>query len=385
MNRYLQRVLSLLAVIIPIGIFAQIPSKGDSTTLEIANWNIEWFGKTGSGYGPDNEVLQRKNILRTVRETKIDLWALCEISDINAFDTLTDSLPEYGSAICNYLPEQKTGLLYSKKMFELLDSRLLATANKDSFSTGRFPFLVILKPLFKTSIDTLFVIVVHLKANYGTNTEKLAAYNSRIRSAEWLQMFLSSNMKNRYCIVAGDWNDDIDESIYNALPTPYAKLRDNTAGFTFLSKQLTDNHIATTTGYPEAIDHQYASARLSSLRLNNFTSIINLTPYITSYASTTSDHFPVYSVFSFKTSRLHTTATLNPVLYPNPALHSVTVKGLPEGPNNITLYNACGECVWTIETPADHTIMLDDFAPGFYRISIRNFAGVFNSPLMIVR
>ena len=36
-----------------------VPGKGSATTLDIASWNIEWFGDTGNG--PSNETLQLQN------------------------------------------------------------------------------------------------------------------------------------------------------------------------------------------------------------------------------------------------------------------------------------------------------------------------------------
>src|SRR5687767_8803982 len=38
---------------------AVVPAKGTAATLDVAGWNIEWFGSTGGG--PTNEPLQMSN------------------------------------------------------------------------------------------------------------------------------------------------------------------------------------------------------------------------------------------------------------------------------------------------------------------------------------
>ena len=64
----------------------QIPKIGDSLKLEIANWNIEWFGKTG--YGPNDEELQQANVLDVVQKADLDIWAFCEVSDNAVFNSI---------------------------------------------------------------------------------------------------------------------------------------------------------------------------------------------------------------------------------------------------------------------------------------------------------
>ncbi len=90
----------------------QVPVIGDSATLEIANWNLEWFGKTG--YGPSDERLQQANIRDVVQKSDIDIWTFCEVSNNTAFDSLMTQLPQYGYTVCNYSPEQKTAVIFNK-------------------------------------------------------------------------------------------------------------------------------------------------------------------------------------------------------------------------------------------------------------------------------
>ena len=153
-----------------------IPKIGRNQQLEIANWNLEWFGKTESGYGPDDDVQQQLLIWKCIMYSDLDIWGLCEISEKKAYDSLMSKLPLYDGVLSNYQPEQKTALLFKKSMFEFAGLKLLGQESKDSFSTGRFPIEVCLIPKTDIGIDSLFIIVLHLKANTGNDSLKYLAY-----------------------------------------------------------------------------------------------------------------------------------------------------------------------------------------------------------------
>ena len=201
-----------------------IPRIGQNYTLEIANWNLEWFGKTASGFGPSDDVKQQALILKTIQNADVDVWGLCEVSEKKAFDSMMLKLTNYKAILAPYFPEQKTAIIFNNNLFSLIDSKLLGTENKDSFSTLRFPLEIRLLPKNDIGIDTLRLIVLHLKANTGTDSSKMLAYNSRKRSADWLKMYLNKLPQNNYTMVMGDWNDDIDLSIFNNLPSPFIRL-----------------------------------------------------------------------------------------------------------------------------------------------------------------
>ncbi|NQW43266.1 MAG: T9SS type A sorting domain-containing protein [Bacteroidetes bacterium] len=324
--------------------FSQNPPKiGLNNNLEIGNWNLEWFGKTSAGFGPSDDALQQANVLKVIQNADVDLWGFCEVCKLTVFDSMMLKLPNYGYKICNYAQEQKTAFIYKKSLFTFIDAQLLGTQNPDSFSTRRFPFSIRLKvkDSFNFTIDTLQAIVMHLKANVGNDAEKLTAYNSRILSSNWLKMYLGNNAQKNI-IVLGDWNDDLDESIYNGLPTPFAGLLNNTFNFKFVTKALTDINQGTTTSYPNAIDHQFISGSLKSKWVNNSTKVLKLEPFITNYSSTTSDHYPVYSFFNANTSRISTVSNFLFEIYPNPTHNFINIKS-SNGIFNYKITNSIGQ------------------------------------------
>ena len=57
---------------------SQVPKIGSDSTLDIANWNIEWFGDSLNG--PSNENTQLTNAVKVIKSMDMDIWGLCEIA-----------------------------------------------------------------------------------------------------------------------------------------------------------------------------------------------------------------------------------------------------------------------------------------------------------------
>ncbi len=358
-----------------------IPKIGKTKELEIANWNLEWFGKTAAGFGPNNDALQQANVLQVLKYTDIDLWAFCEVCSIVAFDSMMQKLQNYDYKICNYSPEQKTAFIYKKNLFTFIDAQLLGTEQPDSFSTRRFPFSIRLKlnkDSFDIGLDTLQAIVLHLKANIGNDAEKLAAYNSRLRSANWLKMYLNQN-KNKYITILGDWNDDLDESIYNSLPSPFAQLL-NQQDYQFFSQRLTLNNESTTASYTNPIDHQLGTMYLASHWETDTCKRLKLEPYIANYSSSTSDHYPVYSRYNVRTLGLFNPLKFIFKLFPNPADNKIYIEGL----NNFdyTIFNALGQKI-VANKCIENTINTELLPNGIYTLMIEKNGLIFQKFFLV--
>ncbi len=357
------------------------PRIGKINELEIANWNLEWFGKTTAGFGPSDDALQQANVLKVIQNADIDLWAFCEVCKLSVLDSMMQKLPNYDYKICNYSQEQKTAFIYKKNLFTFIDAQLLGTQYPDSFSTRRFPFSIRLKlnsDSFFIGLDTLQAIVLHLKANVGNDIEKLAAYNSRIRSANWIKMYLNQN-KQKSIIILGDWNDDIDESIYNSLPSPFAQL-DNKQDYLYLTKRLTQNNEGTTTGFPSTIDHQLGTNYLASHWQTDTCKRLKLEPYITNYSTTTSDHYPVYSRFNIRILDIKNPRILNFKLYPNPTNSVINIEGLSNF--NYTINNTLGKAILSGKC-YNSQINIDVIPNGIYTILIEK-EGIYNKQMFVV-
>lgn len=302
-----------------------VPAIGRSNELEIGNWNIEWFGKTTPGFGPGNDSLQQRLVKNILNASDVDIWILCEVADTGAFDRLMRQIPQYSASLANYFAEQKTAILYKNAEFKGIQAQLLGTKNKDSFSTGRYPLKLTLVSLKASPFDSLDIIAVHLKANTGNDSLKNLAYKSRQRSAEWFKDFTYTQNQNRKFIIGGDWNDDLDVSIFNQLPSSLNALKLNSGNGYFITQRLSALRIPTTAFYPDAIDHQFVSDKLYGYYSKDSVFVWRPDQYISDYANTCSDHFPVISRYNQRNNSLSKTETTTVLIYPNPAEKTIKI------------------------------------------------------------
>jgi hypothetical protein len=77
---------------------SRIPARGDAATLDIASWNLEWFGDPANG--PADEALQLQNARDVIAGTDFDLWGLVEVVDAARWASL-ESLPGYAGILAN--------------------------------------------------------------------------------------------------------------------------------------------------------------------------------------------------------------------------------------------------------------------------------------------
>lgn len=361
--------IALLLICQPLKSFSQnIPNLGSDTLLEAACWNIEWYGNPG--YGPSNEALQQQNVTKVLQSAGMDLWALCEVADSNAWKALLNNMPEYGGVITNYAQVQKTALLYRKSMFQVLNVRNLLPVYEREFASGRLPLEVMLS-IKGDQPDTLWVVVLHMKANTGSSSEKAAAYDLRKRSSEALKELLDTEHAGHKVMLLGDWNDDLDLSIYNNLATPFSRLLADTTRYLWPSRELTLSGQRSTVSYSNMIDHQLVNRRLKPCYVPGSAKVFYLQNYITGYGSNTSDHYPVYARYDLrKQARPMNTgkvATAAPQIWRNGTC--IYSRMLPAGAE-IRLYLTDGRCVYqgpaaeTIPAPAGSGILFWELRSG---------------------
>lgn len=274
----------------------QVPKIGTDTTLDIGTWNIEWFGDSLNG--PSNEVTQLKNVTEVIQGMNLDLLGLCEISNAGYWAKLQSNLPDYGAVLTNYSQTQKTGLLYRKSMFRLLYSKSILLAFDYEFASGRFPLEVALETQWGSKKDTMYIWVMHLKANTGSTSEKLTSYNRRAKAAEELKNYLDPK-KRWKGVVLGDWNDDLDVSIVSGKASPFVDWRNDT-NYVFPSYRLSLAKQKSTASYSEMIDHMCVTTSMKSNWLLNQSGVMVGDAYVPSYRFNTSDHYPVWARFSME-------------------------------------------------------------------------------------
>lgn len=282
--------------------FVTIPAKGTTATLDVASWNIEWFGATGSG--PSNETLQLQNARDVINGTGFDIWGVAEITGQSAWNNLESQLSGYTgflaseSVVTNGAAyygstEQKVGILYRSSMATLLGAKVILTANDSDFA-GRPPLEVRLRVTLNGATEDVVVIVLHMKAfNDATSWQK------RVNASNALKAYLDATWPTQKVIVVGDWNDDVDTSITAGKATPFANFVNDAADYAFPTRALSLAGVSSTTSYPDLIDHHLATNEMYGTLVSGSTEVYRVDSFIASYDATTSDHFPVLSRYTF--------------------------------------------------------------------------------------
>lgn len=358
------------------------PKLGNDTLLDVACWNVEWLGDPGTNRGPSDETTQYNNVLALLNKTEMDVFALEEISNPSTYNTLSLALiNKYDTYISDYSQTQKTGIFWRKSMFSLIASNTynLPLNSTDNFAfASRPPLQICLKTLGGTKTDTLYFLVLHMKAQTESDDAgRFESYTRRQNAANALKLYIETNLANKKYIVLGDWNDDLDVSIYNSLETPYKGLLN--AKYTFPSQELTKAGKVSYAFSSNMIDHIMNSKTLDSFYYTNSAKVFdNADTYCSGFSYNTSDHFPVYAFYNWGKLTTHTPGAgvetqmqiMEIGIYPNPAQNKVRIAS-EITLQSIEIYNLLGERLYSQNVSTkDEEINLTGFLPGIYLIKV---------------
>jgi len=318
---------------------AQVPSLSSSVRLDVAQWNIEWFGDPTNG--PSNQTTQLNNATQLISGLDVDLMGLCEISDSVYWNKLLSNLTQYNGTISTWSQTQKTALIYKKNIFKLVYSKHILNQYSTDFASGRLPLEVALETTLNGKTDTVYVWVIHFKANIGTTTQKSEAYNKRYNSSVYLKNYVNQYFRNRKGLIMGDWNDDFDKSIFNNNTSPFVNWRDD-ASYLVPTYQLSLKGQRTTASYSDAIDHIAVTPGLKNYWVKDSVFAFYANAYIGSFSSNTSDHFPVFTRFYLNEPNLDITKFRNQQFNPkyfNHQWHNID----QYADTKIKVYNSMGQ------------------------------------------
>ncbi|WP_224368956.1 endonuclease/exonuclease/phosphatase family protein [Hyalangium versicolor] len=279
-----------------------IPSQGSSTALDIGCWNVEWFGSSSNG--PTNETLQQSNVKDVLLGANMDIWGLEEIVSTTAFNNVKSQLSGYAGLVASdssvtngssyySSSEQKVGILYKTSVASVQSARIILTSYDSDFA-GRPPLEVKLRVTLNGTTRDIVVIVFHAKA-----FDDATSWQRRLNASNALKSYLDSTYPSTPVVVLGDWNDDVDTSITSGKASPYQNFVSDSADYFFPTKALSDAGVASTASYSDMIDHQLVTNELKSLYVSGSAKVYRVDSYISSYASTTTDHFPVLTRYNW--------------------------------------------------------------------------------------
>jgi Family of unknown function (DUF5689)/Secretion system C-terminal sorting domain/Endonuclease/Exonuclease/phosphatase family len=300
-----------------------------NTTLDVGAWNMEWFGHPT--LGPSNNTLQKDNVTTVLNVLKLDVLNANEVSDEALFSQAVLGMGSNFSYTCTQEVSngtlaadpnaQRVCFIYNNTLLSNVTTTALlldVKANPASFfpnatlgypaypqadptnffASGRLPYAMTADVTINGTTRRMMFVGMHAKANTAPTD---ISYQRRQLDARVLKDYLDRDFPNIPFIIMGDFNDDVDVSIYdNVSPSSYKNFVDDAARYKFLTGQtsLTDR-TKSTVGFSSMIDHlmisneMFAAYQTSSARVG-FPDL-----YINNYGSTTiTDHYPVMARFN---------------------------------------------------------------------------------------
>jgi exonuclease III len=259
--------------------------RGQESTLELVTWNLEYFPQTG------NTV---EEVAKIVEALDVDLYAIQEINDTTAYQELLARLPEYDGRFSDdvygwgYL---KTGLLFKRSQISVSHVREIFEGDWYAFTRPPLEAHVVAQRAGERFDFVL--IVLHLKA--GSDPDDRARRSEAVQKLkDYLDDQISSRQEKDY-IVAGDWNDELDDPLGVNVFTPFLE---NPEEYRFLTESLAGKlQDASYPSYGTLIDHILISQDAFSEFDSGHIETLRLDDEVAGYDIKISDHRPVMAVF----------------------------------------------------------------------------------------
>ena len=282
------------------------PARAPPAPSTSPRWNIEWFGDTGNG--PSNETLQLNNARDVISGTDFDIWGVAEIVSNDPVEQPESQLPGYAGFLANESnvingpayysdfssTEQKVGILYKSALATVQDARVILTANDSDFA-GRPPLQVTLRVTLNGTTEDIVVIVLHAKCCSDSDS-----WQRRQNASNALKSYLDAQLPD-----AEGVGDRRLQRRRGHLDHPAARLA---------LRELRQRQPPTTSSpprrsrtpasprpsdFPDTIDHHLNTNDSNAQYVAGSAEVYRVDQFISNYGSTTSDHFPVLSRYTW--------------------------------------------------------------------------------------
>lgn len=261
---------------------------GSEQTFEIATWNIRNF---------PTDSMTAGRVADLVRQMDIDMLAVEEIADVDAFGRVLDGLDGYSGVLS---PDeyssgeyQKTGFIFRTDMVHI--GALESIFDGDSYAFPRPP----LQAPFEIDRPqggklSFIAIVLHLKADLGEENEA-----RRRQACEKLKTHvddLVAGGEDTRVVVLGDFNDSLGDPVAENV---FEVFLNDEQHYSFLTRQLADLGEYSLIPWRAFLDHILVTTDLFADYTNGTTEVVHLDQEISDYdyVNEISDHRPVAAVF----------------------------------------------------------------------------------------
>ena len=359
-------------------------------TLSVVNWNIEWFAD-GKAH---NAAVQTAGVRTMMMAMNADIYALCEVVNIDSLASVVASLPgDYGYEVSSfgsfaaspasgsYAGDQKLSFVYRKSMVRRIATRaLLSTSSTayNSFSSGRYPYLVNAEVIGKDSIwRAVSFIIIHAKAFADA-----ASCSRRVEGCRELKDSLDRFMPYSRFLILGDYNDDLDVSnCSSATESNYAFMVNDSLHYKALTLPISQAGAFSTDGYSSLIDHVIASDEMAVYYVPGSAEVLRpLAKSIdANYDNDISDHFPVRTRYVMDGDVPLSTSSAykneGAIAYPNPARDLLFIRNAGGRWQWSLLTNMEGQQVRSGSLTTNACIDVSRLPAGIYLLRLRDGAG----------
>lgn len=369
-----------------------LDSLDNPNVFTIATWNVRNFGASNAS------AVQTDNVITVLRTLKPDLIAIQELKTKDVLDEITDALPMYEYVFADYISTGSNvslGFIYSPDLINPVYSGPLdyldPTLDTSAFfsnAAGRIPLVFQFELSKGDGVRTITAINMHAKANTGTTSQQSDSYNKRKNMAEAMHTSIVQNERSwGYVLLMGDYNDDLDKSIFQSRETPYRAFIDDDQTFWPVTLTLSEQGFRSMPRYSDMIDHLTVTRRFQDFQTSNDEDIRVHRPdlYLGGNYDDTSDHYPVAASFDMNVTNTsieepsgHTLPngiTLFPA-FPNPFNPETQLHFKVSSPErvNVSLYDITGRYIRTItnrifQTGTHHvSVEAQDLPTGVYLV-----------------
>jgi endonuclease/exonuclease/phosphatase family metal-dependent hydrolase len=396
--RHLVCLFLLVPAVLPLRA-QSIPARGTDATFDVATWNIEWFGSDSNG--PSDETRQFDNVQAVIEAAGIDLWAVQEIADPDAFEALLTALGAgYDGVLATLHSGQRVGFLYRTDAVHIRSIGHILESFSYEFAS-RPPFQIEADVTVADTTLIVTLITLHMKA-FGDAT----SYDRRAEAAKRLKNHIDfSTLARDPVIVLGDFNDELTGSITAGRPSPYDNFVQDAADYQFLSMPLELENDYTYCGNNACtsgsnLDHILITDELfAAVEAGSADRYAELVDAISGYAGNTSDHLPVVERFNFTTgTAVGPVPALPPApmlegAYPNPFRARTTLSYTLRraGPVRLEVYDILGRRVASLvdgpQTAGTHRVEFtaSGLPPGLYLARLEAGGTSLARPLLLAR
>lgn len=332
-----------------------------ANTLEVVNWNIEWFGSPAQD--PANDVQQAANVKTIVNNIGADIYGFAEVVDTTLFrNTVLPAgynviFSEFGSYADNKLdPDyplaQKLAFMYRTDLvkpirtFGVLQDTYnpaVAATSADgtpykNWSSGRFPFALEANVTINGKTELVYFIEIHAKANTGTTADQIDSYNRRKAGNQQLKNWIDANLTGKKVIILGDFNDVLNpDKTIAPMPagtgTSYSDFTNDMANYFPITLPLSLAGKQSTAGFNTVIDNVIINKNLNINYIEGTAEVLDAVKnLVTNYSSTTTDHYPIRTRYLFGNGEPTLAAVNNQTLCYTSVNQTIALTGISAGP-----------------------------------------------------